>query len=105
MVIFIDRSGPARGIDLQIEKTEALLVDLKRFASRQFPTSAELEAAPLIDEYQITPRTLPALSGRAYKHPLLGSASVMTTELWAVAPSLGWARTWSRFYRLGFPAD
>lgn len=105
MVIFIDRSGPAHGISLQIEKTEALLLDLKRFANRQFPTSAELEAASLIDEYQIAPRELPALRGRTYKHPLLGSTSVMTTELWAIAPSLGWARTWSRFYRLGFPAD
>lgn len=105
MTIFIDRNGPDRDIGHEIERTEALLVDLRRFANRQFPTSVELEAAPLIDEYQIAPRPSQALSGRAYKHPLLGSTSVLTSELWAIAPSLGWARTWSRFYRLGFPTD
>ncbi|MFZ3033540.1 MAG: DUF6634 family protein [Parvibaculum sp.] len=43
--------------------------------------------------------------GQAYNHPRLGTTSIQTTELWAIAPTLGWARTWSRFYRLGFPAD
>lgn len=105
MPISIDRNGPSRNIDREIEKTEALLTDLKRFASKQFPTSHELEDAPLIDEYKIDLIDRPVLVGQAYKHPRLGSTGIQTTELWAIAPTLGWARTWSRFYRLGFPAD
>lgn len=105
MVIFIDRQGPDHNICREIEKTEGLLVDLKRFSKSKFPTQQELEMAPLIDNYIIAPRSVRALSGRAYDHPRLGPTSVLTTELWAIAPSLGWARTWSRFYRLGFPAD
>lgn len=105
MTIWIDRDGPRSDIEREIEKAEALLTDLKRFANRQFPTSGELEAAPLIDEYQVNIISRPALIGQAYNHPRLGTTSIQTTELWAIAPTLGWARTWSRFYRLGFPAD
>lgn len=105
MTIWIDRNGPAHDIRREIEKMEALLTDLKCFAAKQFPTSRELEAAPLIDEYKIDIRDRPVLVGQAYNHPRLGTANVCTTELWAIAPSLGWARTWSRFYRLGFPDD
>lgn len=105
MTIWIDRDGPRRDIKREIEKTEALLTDLKRFANREFPTSRELEGAPLIDDYKIDIMYRPALIGQAYNHPRLGITSVQTTELWAIAPTLGWARTWSRFYRLGFPAD
>jgi len=28
---------------------------------------------------------------------------ITTTDLWMFAPDLGWARTLSRFYRLGTP--
>ena len=105
MTIWIDRNGPRRDIEREIAKTEALLADLKRFADKQFPTSQELEEAPLIDNYKIDIVARPVLIGHAYNHPRLGTASIHTTELWAIAPTLGWARTWSRFYRLGFPDD
>ncbi len=105
MTILIDRNGPHRDIGREIEKTESLLTDLKRFAKTGFPTARELEDAPLIDDYLIAPRMGEALAGVTHGHPRLGSTSVLTTELWAIAPSLGWARTWSRFYRLGFPSD
>jgi len=105
MTIWIDRGGPNRDIMREIEKTEALLNDLKRFGNKQFPIARELEEAPLIDNYKIDIMYRPALVGQAYNHPRLGHTTVQTTELWAIAPTLGWARTWSRFYRLGFPAD
>src|SRR3546814_16258792 len=81
MVILVDRNGSAHDIKLQIEKAEAVLTDLKRLANRQFPTSAELEVAPLIEEYQIAPRSLPAFSGRAYGPPRLSSPIVLTRDL------------------------
>ncbi|MES1990966.1 MAG: DUF6634 family protein [Pseudomonadota bacterium] len=105
MTIWIDRNGPHRNIEREIEKTEALLADLRRFANKQFPTSLEIGGAPLIDDYKINLRTCPVLSGIAHNHPRLGTTDITTTELWAIAPTLGWARTWSRFYRLGFPSD
>ena len=105
MTILIDRNGPTHDIRREIEKTEALLADLKRFAVGRLPTSQELETAPLIDEYRIAIRGRPILVGQAYNHPRLGTTNIYTTELWAIAPSLGWARTWSRFYRLGFRDD
>lgn len=104
MVITVSQHGPDRDISREVKKTEELLADLKRFTQKQFPTQEELEEAPLIDEYVIVPRSAHALSGLVHEHPRLGTTSIMTTQLWVIAPSLGWARTWSRFYRLGFPA-
>ena len=45
----------------------------------------------------------PCLLGDIQGHPLLRGPRIETSELWAFAPELGWARTMSRFYRLGRP--
>ena len=38
-------------------------------------------------------------------HPLLGSTHITTSQLIAIAPEAGWARTASRWYRLGRSLD
>ena len=38
-------------------------------------------------------------------HPLLGNASIHTSQLIAIDPEAGWARTTSRWYRLGRSID
>jgi hypothetical protein len=37
-------------------------------------------------------------------HPKLDNTFITTSELWAMSPEQGWARTHSRFYRLIGPA-
>lgn len=40
--------------------------------------------------------------GAVVGHPLLGDLShIHTSELFAIGEAAGWARTWSRYYRLG----
>lgn len=82
-----------------------LAADLDRIAAGKAPTAADLKHAPLLVDWRmVLCWTGLCLTGFAAGHPLLGSKQVVTTHLWALDPELRWARTLSRFYRLGVPA-
>jgi len=102
-IVTVGRDGVSGPIDHEIAQLEALLADLKRIKAGERPTAAELDAAPIIDAYELSVRAEPCLVGTTHGHPRLGSRLVMTSGLWAWSPELGWARTLSRFYRLGRP--
>lgn len=84
----------------------AVATDLTALAERRILTSSDAlfpEEAPLIDMWQISSRPATCLIGASSGHPLLvGSRIVITTsDLVALSETLGWARTRSRWYRLG----
>jgi hypothetical protein len=85
-------------------KLRHLASDLNRIAAAVAPTAAELSQAPLLVDWRIVLdlRGL-ALTGFAAGHPRLGSKKIVTSQLWVLDPQLRWARTVSRFYRLGVP--
>ncbi len=81
--------------------------DLDRLAQGWVPTQADLGAAPLINGWTLLREPGGAsLLGRVDGHPRIWSGRVTATSgLIAVDARLGqWARTVSRFYRLGRPA-
>ena len=82
----------------------SLAHDLDRIAIAAAPTAAELAKAPLLVDWRIV-LTLSglALTGFAAGHPQLGARAIVTSPLWVLDPELCWARTLSRFYRLGVP--
>jgi len=65
-----------------------------------------LQKAPLITDWvpALTPQGV-QLIGRVTGHPLLGDCAAATTPLWVADPDGAWARSLSRFYRLGPPLD
>lgn len=68
------------------------------------PTADDLADAPVLDRFVIVPRMRPSLAGIAAGHPVLsGDRIIRTSELFAIDSDAGWARTYSRFYRLGRP--
>lgn len=69
------------------------------------PSAADLVAAPLLDPWQAVIDTsgLPALWGEVTGHPRLGDTAILNSRLIALDPANGWARTTSRWYRLGQP--
>jgi hypothetical protein len=86
-------------------RAQSLADDLRRMAAGDLPTPAELESAPLIDGWSLSFRPETCLVGTIYGHPSLGLMRPgMTTAVEAFAPNLGWVRTASRFFRLGFAA-
>ncbi len=101
MPIIVDRHAVAGDVAGEIARLESLLVDLERIGSGKLPTQEELAGAPLLDPFGFGTRELPCLIGGNHGHPLLRGPVIKTTEVWVFAPNLGWARTLSRFYRLG----
>ena len=85
----------------EIARLESLVAALDRIGGGEMPTAAELKAAPLLDPYRLDTCTMTCLIGANRDHPTLKGPVICTTEVWALAPELGWARTLSRLYRLG----
>ena len=103
MPIIIGHRGILGDVAGTLARLEALVSDLERFGSGNRPSAEELEAAPLLDPFAVSTRPLPCLVGGNGGHPILKGPVITTSKAWAIAPELGWARTYSRLYRLGRP--
>src|ERR1700732_925503 len=91
-----------RTINVLCRELEQLTHDLQCLKSVQSPTEEILHASPLLDEWSFGFTPSPCLIGTLYGHPMLGNCrSVHTSELVLIDPGRRWARTWSKFYRLG----
>ena len=103
MPIIVGRQRIVGDVAGEIARLESLVSDLDHLGSGGMPTAEVLEAAPLLDPWCLGTCMLPCLVGGNTGHPTLRRRFVQTTEIWALAPELGWARTLSRYYRLGRP--
>lgn len=69
------------------------------------PTVDDLTDAPHLDHWmamrEFTGRIV--LSGDVTGHPLLRNTGIVTSQLFGIDAKAGWARTLSRWYRLGRP--
>lgn len=110
LMIIVSGSGELfslESIDDEIEKLHSLRTDIQRIKEGYGPTSEQLANAPTLDHWQLTSRARPCLNGEVSGHPVLGSPirRIITSEVWAFAPSENWCRTYSRWYRLELPAS
>jgi hypothetical protein len=80
-----------------------LAADMIEIAEGRAPTEADLFDAPILDQYIIAAGAVQCLMGIQSGHPILTGALVETSELHAMSAAGGWARTTSRYYRLGRP--
>lgn len=101
MTILVTTRGHSPNIDFEIDRVEHLLADLKRIRDGIAPSLADLAVSPVIDKYEIGFRHVPCLVGHVTGHPHLRGKLSITSDLWVIAPTHGWARTLSRFYMLG----
>lgn len=87
-----------------VERLRQLASDLERMTMFG-PNSEALTDAPFLSGWALAHRRATALSGRVAEHPLLGRRrSILTSEVYALDPTAGWARTFTRFYKLGSAA-
>ena len=87
----------------ELARLESLISALERVGDGDMPTAGELAAAPLLDPFTIGTLRMPCLVGGNTGHPLRTGPVIRTSEVWVMAPEQGWARTYSRLYRLGEP--
>jgi hypothetical protein len=103
MPINIGRNGGYGNILHDVTLLKQLAADLERIARGESPSEAELSSAPLLQGWRRAASPMPCFVGHCSDHPHLIGPFVITSDTWVVAPDLGWARTLSRFYRLGRP--
>lgn len=101
MPIIVGRHAVVGDIPGEIARLEGLITDLERVGMREFPTAAELDAAPFLDRFVIATRPVTCLVGYCEGHPLVTGRLIQTSDVWVLASELGWARTLSRTYKLG----
>lgn len=102
MPIVVRRQGGILG-DLQAEiaRLENLLLDLRHLADGNLPSAENIAAAPIIDSWLATTRPEPCPVGTMHGHPTCKGPLSVTSSLQIFSSDFGWARTSSRFYRLG----
>jgi hypothetical protein len=103
----VDREGIIR----DIERLEKLLADLWVVGRSPFPfgrvyNDKTLRNAPLLEDWRPAIRATPCLVGLVTGHPTLSGSRrrIVTSDLWLISEELGFARSLSRWYRLGTPA-
>lgn len=69
------------------------------------PSEADLANAPVLSDWKaaVSPHGHMVMWGDVADHPILGTEPITTSQLVAIHPEAGWARTASRWYRLGRP--
>ena len=94
------------GIELEIERLLRLVSDLKAFCVAKEPTDTQLAEAPVIERWRVTSRPAYCLIGEVTGHPLMTGAGrrIVTSDVVLIDGERGWARTKSRWYRLGIHA-
>lgn len=104
--MIIHQDGPAPQLQSHITRLKSLVADLEAIAKGNHPSRDVLSEAPLLNGWRQTLRPEPCLTGIVEGHPgIRDLRPALTTGVWALAPSLGYARTLGRFYALGLPAD
>lgn len=74
-------------------------------AAEAGPSEADIATAPVLSDWMpaISPFAHVILVGEVVGHPILGARSITTSQLIAIHPEAGWARTVSRWYSLAQP--
>ncbi|MFC3321344.1 DUF6634 family protein [Mesorhizobium cantuariense] len=91
----------------QVARLVALAADLERVRLGVLPAAMANEDAPILDRWILAQRIVPSLAGLSTGHPRLGGENrlIGTSDLWLLSEDRAWARTLSRWYRLGRPAE
>lgn len=105
MPILMSPQGVQGDLHWYIDRLDKLTADLKQLAEGKLPTVQLLEDSPYLRNWQLAPYSVLRLVGECDNHPLLPAQVIRTSDVWVFAPEFGWARTLSRFYRLGAAFD
>ena len=103
-MIRINARGDVAGDFLgDLARVEGLAHDLALLFDGYRPDEVDLESAPILDQWSLALAPTPRLLGRPHGHPYCRGPRSITSPVFVLAPDLGWARTLSRYYRLGRP--
>ncbi|MGU3421821.1 DUF6634 family protein [Methylobacterium sp. D54C] len=86
------------------ERLREVAEALDAMAGGRVPSDERLSDAPLLEDWSIEARAVPSLTGYVTNHHVTGRGRwPLTVDIYAT-DGRSWARTYSRYYRLGRPA-
>lgn len=96
-------SATRETLDKEIARLERLLIDLRHILDHGGPDEISLHTAPVLDRWSVSYAPVPCLVGCSTGHPILTGADryIATSDLCVISERGSWARTRSRYYRLG----
>lgn len=105
-MLLFDRDGKRLDptFDAMLDRLKALVADMERvrdgLAEKDLP-----DDAPMLDQWMFAQRPVSCLVGCSSGHPILMGKGrpIVTSDLWLISEDGQWARTLSRWYRLGRP--
>lgn len=103
MVTFTNGNPQDESLAETAERLSALAADLRAIALGQIPEELLEGSAPILNRWSLAVRASVCLEGLVSGHPALTGQdrAIRTSELWDLDAEAGWARTYSRWYRLG----
>lgn len=108
MVVQLKRGvEQSASFDKLLSKLDRLVVDMKSLRDGSLPEELAGVEAPILDRWALGLGNNIFLVGQATGHPKLPGENrlISTSELFLVSEDHGWARTLSRWYRLGREVD
>jgi hypothetical protein len=107
MLLFNSRNEQGPAFVDGMARVAALLADMERIHRGQSPGDLAGSEPPILDRWILASTMVPCLAGLSTGHPrLVGENRLIgTSDLWLLSEDRSWARTLSRWYRLGRPAD
>lgn len=105
MITFSSGNRQAESFEEELRRLSALLKDMESIGRGTLPEELAVEEPPLLDRWVRAATLAPCLVGESTGHPLLPGRNrrICTSELLLIDADHGWARTRSRWYRLGRP--
>ena len=93
--------------EFEFGRLSSLVADMEALRLGASPESLTKEEAPILDRWVMAQRPIPCLAGLSSGHPfLVGTGrAIATSDLWLMSADHSWARTLSRWYRLGRSAE
>lgn len=108
MIFFGRRDGERDpSFDFQLRRLSALVVDFERVRDGASPEILAHGRTPILDRWALALRPTPCLAGLSTGHPSLPGENreIGTSAIWLMSQDRTWARTLSRWYQLGRPAE
>lgn len=108
MLLFNLRDHPSDAFVFETERLAGLVADMERIRRCELPQALiDGKDAPILDRWILGHRSVPCLVGLSTGHPRLAGVNrtIATSDLWLMSKDRTWARTLSRWYRLGRPAE
>jgi hypothetical protein len=107
MLLFNQHDEPDADFVRQMERLAALAADVESIHRGVPPETMAGADAPILDRWILGQRLVPCLAGLSTGHPELAGQNrlIGTSDLWLLSKDRSWARTLSRWYRLGRPAE